>query len=159
MTVTGVETPESPLFLKVADLGMSMEGPLPDFFRFCSLLSSLSSSQAKSVRFSLVFARTSPPACALALISLSALGSRSCPVTGLPYHICWRTCGHPYFDLAWLWFGVLVFLPSLNSAKVQLGVYIFHAIVGRLEVLQDQSTCRTKLLLSLCVKNAAANVC
>jgi hypothetical protein len=58
--------------------------------------------------------------------------------------------------------GIAVLGPvlpsSLHAAKVQLRVSVFHAMIGRLEVLQDELTCYTQFPLCLGVEDAAVNV-
>jgi hypothetical protein len=71
-----------------------------------------------------------------------------------------RTRGQAYFGLASV--GVAVLCPALlrprHGTKVQLWVDVLHAMVGRLEVLEDGATCQAQLLLGVGVEDAAVDV-
>jgi hypothetical protein len=68
-------------------------------------------------------------------------------------------CGQAYFGLGAV--GVAVLEPVLHMAlhgmKVQLRVDVLHAMVGRLEVLENESTCQTQLLLGVGVEDTAVD--
>lgn len=65
-------------------------------------------------------------------------------------------------DLGLRSLGVAVLGPAVSSplqaAKVQLRVRVLHAMVGRLEVLQDVLTCQAQLPLGVGIEHAAADV-
>lgn len=70
--MTGVTTSSSVSVRGPAGLCRSIEGDLPYFLRFCCLLSSRSSSHAKSARWRVLLDRAGASPCFLALISMSA---------------------------------------------------------------------------------------
>ena len=52
----------------------------------------------------------------------------------------------------------LAVAPPLQAAEVQLRVRVLHAMVGRLEVLQDVLTCQAQLPLRVGIEHAAVDV-
>lgn len=92
-----------------------------------------------------------PPQCELRLLQAPRLERR--------LQIHGRACGHAHLGLRPV--GVAVARPALSparglhAAKVELGVGVLHAMVGRLEVLQDELACRAQVLLGAGVEDAA----